>query len=59
MKRFGYLTFFALLSGPSLLAQNSDLGFLFGFSQRNASVRNDVIRGEVSASFQVNYARQI
>ena len=59
MKRFGYLTFFALLSGHSLLAQNSDLGFLFGFSQRNASVRNDVIRGEVSASFQVNYARQL
>lgn len=59
MKRFGYLAFFTLLSGPSLLAQNSDLGFLFGFSQRNASVRNDVIRGEVSASFQVNYARQL
>ena len=59
MKRFVYLTFFALLSGHSLLAQNSDLGFLFGFSQRNASVRNDVIRGEVSVSFQVNYARQL
>jgi opacity protein-like surface antigen len=59
MKRFGYLTLFMLLSGHSLLAQNSDLGFLFGFSQRNASVRNDVIRGEVSVSFQVNYARQL
>jgi hypothetical protein len=32
MKRFGYLTLFMLLSGHSLLAQNSDLGFLFGFS---------------------------
>lgn len=59
MKRFGYLAFFALLSGHGLLAQNSDLGFLFGFSQRNASIRNDVIRGEVSVSFQVNYARQL
>lgn len=59
MKRFGYLTFFALLSSHSLLAQNSDLGFLFGFSQRNASVRGDVLTGEASVGFQVNYAHQL
>ncbi len=39
------------------MAQSNDLGFLFGFSQRNASLRNDVIKGEVRLSFQFNPAR--
>ena len=39
------------------MAQSNDMGFLFGFSQRNASLRNDVIKGEVRLSFQFNPAR--
>ncbi len=38
------------------MAQSNDMGFLFGFSQRNASLQNDVIKGEVRLSFQFNPA---
>ncbi len=38
------------------MAQSTDMGFLFGFSQRNASLQNDVIKGEVRLSFQFNPA---
>lgn len=46
----------ALAGEEGLLAQRNDMGFLFGFSQRNASLRNDVIKGEVRLSFQFNPA---
>lgn len=59
MKRVAQFTFLALLACAGLSAQNSDLGFLFGFAQRNASIRDNVIRGEVQAGFQINYARQL
>ncbi len=59
MKKVAHLTSLVLLACTGLSAQNSDLGFLFGFSQRNASVREDVIRGEVQVGFQVNYAWQL
>ena len=57
MKQFHYLLLFAVMGATSLMAQKNDLGFLFGFSERNASLRNDVIKGEVRMSFQVNPAR--
>lgn len=46
----------ALFAQRTLPAQRNDLGFLFGFSQRNASLRHDVIKGEVRLSFQFNPA---
>jgi opacity protein-like surface antigen len=46
-----------IFCGANLMAQSNDMGFLFGFSQRNASIRNDVIQGEVRLSLQVNPAR--
>ena len=57
------LTFCLLVSmvfcGANLMAQSNDMGFLFGFSQRDASIRNDVIKGEVRLSFQFNPARRL
>lgn len=46
----------AFLCGTELHAQRNDMGFLFGFSQRNASLRNDVLKGEIRLSFQFNPA---
>ncbi len=46
-----------VLFGSNLMAQSYDMGFLFGFSQRDASIQNDVIKGEVRLSFQFNPAR--
>ncbi len=39
------------------MAQSNDLGFLFGFSERNASLSKDVIKGQVRLSFEFNPAR--
>ncbi|MCX6612473.1 MAG: outer membrane beta-barrel protein [Acidobacteria bacterium] len=59
MKQVAHFTSLVLLACTCLSAQNSDVGFLFGFSQRNASIRDGVIRGEVKVGFQVNYAWQL
>jgi opacity protein-like surface antigen len=56
MKPALYLLAFTLLGNQALFGQKNDIGFLFGFSQRNASLRNDVIKGEVRTSFQFNPA---
>ncbi len=48
-----------VLCSPSLMAQSYDMGFLFGFFQHNASLRNDVINGEVRLSFQFNPAHLV
>lgn len=56
MKR---LAVWFLLGAGGLFAQNSDLGFLFGVSVRNASIANGVVRGETQVSLQVNYAWQL
>ncbi len=57
------LTFCLLVSavfcGANLMAQSNDMGFLFGFSRHNASIRNDVIYGEARLSFQFNPARRL
>ena len=49
-----------LYSEGALLAQRNDMrndmGFLFGYSQRNGSLRNDVFEGEFRLGFQFNPA---
>jgi|GEM_PF-1461431 len=57
MKAFPFLLLIALVTEGTLQAQKNDIGFLFGFSQRNASIRKDVIQGEARLSMQVNYSR--
>jgi opacity protein-like surface antigen len=59
MKLTFYLFVCTIFCGANLMAQSNDMGFLFGFSQRNASLQNDVIKGEVRLSFQFNPARVI
>jgi len=57
MKLTFCLLVLAVFCGANLMAQSNDMGFLIGFSQRNASLQNDVIKGEVRVSFQFNPAR--
>lgn len=55
MKTLHMLFLAAQIPGGQLTAQQHEIGFLFGFSQRNASIRNDVIKGQARVSMQVNY----
>ncbi len=57
MRFIFWLLVSTVLCGPSLMAQSYDMGFLFGFSQRNASLQNNVVNGEVRLSFQFIPAR--
>ncbi len=41
------------------MAQSNEMGFLFGFAQRNASLQDNVIRGQVRLSFQFNPAHLV